>query len=107
MITITTDAAKKIKSIIDEEDPSLKLRVFVQGGGCTGFQYGFSLEELPPAEDDFVFDKDGISVIIDSVSLQYLNESELDYTQSLAGANFTIRNPNVKATCGCGSSFAV
>ena len=107
MITITTEAAKKIKSIIEEEDPVPKLRVFVEGGGCTGFQYGFSLEELPPAEDDFVFDKDGISVVVDSVSLQYLNESELDYTQSLAGANFTIRNPNVKATCGCGSSFAV
>ena len=107
MITITSDAAKKIKSIIDEEDPSLKLRVFVQGGGCTGFQYGFSLEELPPAEDDFVFDKDEISVVIDSISMNYLNESELDYTQSLAGANFTIRNPNVKSTCGCGSSFSV
>jgi iron-sulfur cluster insertion protein len=107
MITITSDAAKKIKSIIDEEDPSLKLRVSVQGGGCTGFQYGFSLEELPPAEDDFVFDKDGISVIIDSISLQYLNDAELDYTQNLSGANFTIRNPNVKATCGCGSSFSV
>jgi len=107
MITITSDAAKKIKSIINEEDPSLKLRVFVQGGGCTGFQYGFSLEELPPAEDDFTFDKDGISVVIDSISMNYLNEAELDYTQSLSGANFTIRNPNVKATCGCGSSFAV
>ena len=107
MITITTEAAKKIKSIIEEEDPVPKLRIFVQGGGCTGFQYGFSLEELPPAEDDFVFDKDGISVVIDSMSLQYLNESELDYTQSLAGANFTIRNPNVKSTCGCGSSFSV
>jgi len=107
MITITSDAAKKIKSIINEEDPSLKLRVSVQGGGCTGFQYGFSLEELPPAEDDFTFEKDGISVIIDSVSLQYMNEAELDYTQNLMGANFTIRNPNVKATCGCGSSFAV
>jgi iron-sulfur cluster insertion protein len=107
MITITTEAAKKIKSIIEEEDPTLKLRVFVQGGGCTGFQYGFSLEELPPAEDDFVFDKDGISVVVDSVSLQYLEASELDYTQSLAGANFTIRNPNVKSTCGCGSSFSV
>jgi len=107
MITITTEAAKKIKSIIEEENPTLKLRVFVQGGGCTGFQYGFSLEELPPAEDDFVFDKDGISVVVDSVSLQYLEASELDYTQSLSGANFTIRNPNVKSTCGCGSSFAV
>jgi iron-sulfur cluster insertion protein len=107
MITITTSAAKKIKTIIDAEDPSLKLRVFVEGGGCTGFQYGFSIEEHPPAEDDFTFDKDGISVVIDSISMQYMTEAEIDYTESLMGSNFTIRNPNVKATCGCGSSFAV
>ncbi len=107
MITITTSAAKKIKTIIDAEDPSLKLRVFVEGGGCTGFQYGFSIEEQPPAEDDLTFDKDGISVVIDSVSMQYMSEAEIDYTESLMGSNFTIRNPNVKATCGCGSSFAV
>jgi iron-sulfur cluster insertion protein len=107
MITITTSAAKKIKTIIDAEDPSLKLRVFVEGGGCTGFQYGFSIEEQPPAEDDLTFDKDGISVVIDSISMQYMTEAEIDYTESLMGSNFTIRNPNVKATCGCGSSFAV
>lgn len=107
MITISSAAAKKIKTIIDAEDPSLKLRVFVQGGGCTGFQYGFSIEEQPPAEDDFTFDKDGISVIIDSMSMQYMTEAEIDYTESLMGSNFTIRNPNVTATCGCGSSFAV
>jgi iron-sulfur cluster insertion protein len=107
MITITSSAAKKIKTIIDAEDPSLKLRVFVEGGGCTGFQYGFSIEEQPPAEDDLTFDKDGISVVIDSVSMQYMSEAEIDYTESLMGSNFTIRNPNVKATCGCGSSFAV
>jgi iron-sulfur cluster insertion protein len=107
MITITTSAAKKIKTIIDAEDPSLKLRVFVEGGGCTGFQYGFSIEEHPPAEDDLTFDKDGISVVIDSISMQYMTEAEIDYTESLMGSNFTIRNPNVKATCGCGSSFAV
>lgn len=107
MITISTAAAKKIKTIIDEEDPSLKLRVFVQGGGCTGFQYGFAIEELPPSEDDFTFEKDGVGVVIDSMSMQYLNEAEIDYTESLMGSNFTIRNPNVTATCGCGSSFAV
>jgi iron-sulfur cluster insertion protein len=107
MITITSAAAKKIKTILKEEDPSLKLRVFVEGGGCTGFQYGFSVEELPPAEDDFTFDKDGVEVIIDSISMQYLSEAEIDYTESLMGSNFTIRNPNVTATCGCGSSFAV
>lgn len=107
MVTITSAAAKKIKTILKEEDPSLKLRVFVEGGGCTGFQYGFSVEELPPAEDDFTFDKDGVEVVIDSISMQYLTEAEIDYTESLMGSNFTIRNPNVTATCGCGSSFAV
>ena len=107
MVTITPAAAKRIKSIIDEEDPTLKLRVFVQGGGCTGFQYGFSIEELPPAEDDFTFEKDGVGVVIDSVSMQYMTEAEIDYTESMMGSNFTIRNPNDTATCGCGSSLAV
>lgn len=107
MITITPAAAKRIKNIIDAEDPSLKLRVFVEGGGCTGFKYGFSMEEQPPAEDDFTFEKNGVGVVIDSVSMQYMSEAEIDYTESMMGSNFTIRNPNVKATCGCGSSFAV
>ena len=107
MVTITPAAAKRIKTIIDAEDPSYKLRVYVEGGGCTGFKYGFSMEELAPAEDDFTFEKDGVGVVIDSVSMQYLNEAEIDYTESMMGSNFTIRNPNVKATCGCGSSFAV
>jgi iron-sulfur cluster insertion protein len=106
MVTITPAAAKKIKTIIDAEDPSLKLRVFVEGGGCTGFKYGFSMEDRP-AEDDFTFEKDGVGVVIDSVSMQYMTEAEIDYTESMMGSNFTIRNPNVKATCGCGSSFAV
>jgi len=107
MFTISEAAAKKIKSIIDEEDPSLKLRVFVQGGGCTGFQYGFSLEELPPADDDFTFERDGVGVVIDSMSMSYLNDAEIDYKKDLMGDSFTIKNPNVTATCGCGSSFAV
>lgn len=107
MITISDSAAKKIKSIIDEEDSSLKLRVFVQGGGCSGFQYGFTLEEQPPAEDDFTFEKDGIGVIVDTISMQYMNEAEVDYKEDLMGASFTIKNPNVTATCGCGSSFTI
>ena len=107
MVTISNSALKKIKSIINEEDSSLKLRVFVQGGGCSGFQYGFSLEELPPADDDFTFDKDGIGVVIDSMSMQYMNEAEIDYKEDLMGASFTIKNPNVTATCGCGSSFTI
>jgi iron-sulfur cluster insertion protein len=107
MVTISNSAVKKIKSIINEEDSSLKLRVFVQGGGCSGFQYGFSLEELPPADDDFTFDKDGIGVVIDSMSMQYMNEAEIDYKEDLMGASFTIKNPNATATCGCGSSFTI
>lgn len=107
MVTISSAAAKRIKTILDEENPSLKLRVHVEGGGCTGFKYGFSVEELPPAEDDFTFTKDGVEVVIDSISMQYLSEAEIDYTESVMGSNFTIRNPNVTATCGCGSSFAV
>jgi len=107
MITISDSAVKKIKSIIHEEDPSLKLRVFVQGGGCSGFQYGFSLEELSPADDDFTFERDGVGVVIDSMSMQYMNEAEIDYKEDMMGASFTIKNPNVTATCGCGSSFTV
>ncbi len=107
MITISDSAAKKIKSIIDEEDSSLKLRVFVQGGGCSGFQYGFTLEELPPADDDLTFEKDGIGVVVDSMSMQYMREAEVDYKEDLMGASFTIKNPNVTATCGCGSSFTI
>ena len=107
MLTISDSAAKKIKSIIDEEDSSLKLRIFVQGGGCSGFQYGFTLEELPPNDDDFTFEKDGVQVVVDGMSMQYLNEAEIDYESNLMGAEFKIKNPNVKATCGCGSSFTV
>lgn len=107
MITISDSAAKKIKSIINEEDSSLKLRVFVQGGGCSGFQYGFSLEELPPADDDLTFEKNDVQVVIDSMSMQYLNEAVIDYKENLMGASFTIKNPNVTATCGCGSSFTI
>jgi iron-sulfur cluster insertion protein len=81
--------------------------VFVQGGGCSGFQYGFTLEELPPADDDFTFEKDGIGVVVDSMSMQYMREAEVDYKEDLMGASFTIKNPNVTATCGCGSSFTI
>jgi len=107
MITISDSAVKKIKEIIEEEDPNLKLRIFVQGGGCSGFQYGFTLEEQPPAEDDFTFERDGVGVVVDSMSMQYLTEAEIDYEKTLMGAEFKIKNPNVKATCGCGSSFTV
>ena len=79
----------------------------MQGGGCSGFQYGFTLEELPPEDDDFTFEKDGIQVVVDGMSMQYMNEAEIDYEETLMGAEFKIKNPNVTATCGCGSSFTV
>lgn len=106
MFHITDAAAKKIKSVIEEENPDLKLRVFVQGGGCTGFQYGFSLEEKAE-EDDHVFEHAGIQVVIDSISMNYVNDAEIDYEESMMGSQFKIKNPNVTSTCGCGSSFAV
>ena len=106
MFTVTESAASKIRKIIDEEDPNLKLRIFVQGGGCSGFKYGFSLEELPPADDDFAFEKDGIQVVIDSMSMQYMNDAEIDYEETLLGAEFKIKNPNAESSCGCGKSFA-
>jgi len=107
MITISDSAVKKIKTIIAEEDSSLKLRVFVQGGGCSGFQYGFTLEELPAADDDFTFEKDGVGVVIDSMSMQYMDGAEIDYKEDMMGSSFTFKNPNVTATCGCGSSFTI
>ena len=107
MVNISDQAVKKIKSIIDEENPNLKLRIFVEGGGCSGFQYGFTLDEDVPSEDDFVFKKDDVEVVVDAMSMQYLHEAEIDYEKSLMGDSFKIKNPNVKATCGCGSSFTV
>ena len=107
MLTITEDAAKKIRSIIDEENTDLKLRIFVQGGGCSGFQYGFSLEELPPAEDDLTFEKNGIEIVVDAMSLQYLQGAEIDYADDLSGASFKIKNPNAASSCGCGNSFSI
>jgi iron-sulfur cluster insertion protein len=107
ILTITSQAAKKIKSIINEEDSSLKLRIFVQGGGCSGFQYGFTLEPEPPSDDDLTFMKDDVEVVVDSMSMQYMNEAVIDYEETLMGSEFKIKNPNVTATCGCGSSFTV
>ena len=106
MITITDSAVSKIKSIISEDEPNAMLRIFVEGGGCSGFKYGFSLENIIE-EDDLRFDKDGISVVVDAISMQYLQEAEIDYKQTLTSAEFVIKNPNVKAACGCGSSFTV
>ena len=105
-LKITDNAIQKVSKLITEEgNPDLKLRIFVQGGGCSGFQYGFTFEELPPEDDDFTFERNGVGVVVDSMSMQYLNEAEIDYEKTIMGENFKITNPNVKATCGCGSSF--
>jgi len=107
MITITESALEKIKGILSEENnPAVKLRTFVQGGGCSGFSYGFTLDE-EQNEDDFVIDNKGIIVLVDSMSMQYLQGATIDYKEELMGSSFTIKNPNAQTTCGCGSSFSV
>ncbi len=106
-INITSKAIAKVKSLVEEEgNPSLNLRVFVTGGGCSGFQYGFSFDESI-AEDDTKVDNDGVSVLVDSLSFQYLTGAEVDYTEGLEGSRFIINNPNAATTCGCGASFSV
>ncbi|AKM00325.1 iron-sulfur cluster insertion protein ErpA [Burkholderia cepacia] len=103
----TDAAADKVKQLIDEEgNPDLKLRVFVQGGGCSGFQYGFTFDE-EVNEDDTVMNKNGVQLLIDSMSYQYLVGAEIDYKDDINGAQFVIKNPNATTTCGCGSSFSV
>jgi len=99
-------AANKVRQLIDEEgNPELKLRVFVTGGGCSGFQYGFTFDE-EVAEDDTRMDKNGVTLLIDPMSYQYLVGAEIDYQEGLEGAQFVIKNPNATSTCGCGSSFS-
>ena len=107
MITITDPAKIKIQDILAEENNSnINLRVFVQGGGCSGFSYGFTLDEMKN-EDDFDVDLDGVHVLVDSMSAQYLTGAIIDYKDDLMGSSFTISNPNATTTCGCGSSFSV
>ena len=105
---IFTDAASmKVKELIDEEgNPNLKLRVFVQGGGCSGFQYGFTFDE-EVNEDDATMERNGVMLLIDSMSYQYLVGAEIDYKEDLEGAQFVIKNPNATTTCSCGSSFSI
>jgi iron-sulfur cluster insertion protein len=105
-LVFTDSAAAKVKELVDEEgNPELKLRVFVQGGGCSGFQYGFTFDEVIN-DDDTQMAKNGVTLLIDSMSLQYLIGAEIDYKEDLQGAQFVIRNPNATTTCGCGSSFS-
>ncbi len=106
-IIFTDAAARKVQQLVLEEgNPELKLRVYISGGGCSGFQYGFSFDE-EQAEDDIAVVNDGITLLVDPLSYQYLMGAEVDYSESLQGAQFVIRNPNASTTCGCGSSFAV
>lgn len=106
-LTFTSAAAEKVRSIIEEDgNHDLRLRVFVQGGGCSGFQYGFSLEDHAE-EDDFEMETGGVRFLIDAMSMQYLHGSTIDYIESLMGSNFIINNPNSTGKCGCGSSFSV
>jgi iron-sulfur cluster insertion protein len=100
-------AASKVRALIEEEgNPELKLRVFVSGGGCSGFQYGFTFDEVTN-EDDTAMEKNGVTLLIDPMSYQYLVGAEIDYQEGLEGAQFVIKNPNAQTTCGCGSSFSV
>ena len=104
-LVFTDNAANKVKQLIDEEgNPDLKLRVFVTGGGCSGFQYGFTFDETT-SEDDTAMQRGGVTLVIDPMSLQYLMGAEIDYQENAEGAQFVIKNPNATSTCGCGSSF--
>ncbi len=105
-LIFTDNAADKVRQLVDEEgNPDLKLRVFVQGGGCSGFQYGFTFDEIVN-DDDMSMVKNGVTLLIDAMSLQYLAGAEIDYKDDLEGAQFVIKNPNAGTTCGCGSSFS-
>jgi iron-sulfur cluster insertion protein len=105
-LVFTENAANKVRSLIEEEgNEALKLRVFVSGGGCSGFQYGFTFDE-EINEDDTALQKGGVTLLVDPMSLQYLTGAEIDYQENVEGAQFVIKNPNASSTCGCGSSFS-
>lgn len=106
-MNLEPSAITKIKDILAEENnPNIKLRVFVQGGGCSGFSYGFTLDE-ESSDDDFKFEYDGVELLVDSMSFQYLQGAKINYKEDLMGASFVIDNPQAVSTCGCGSSFAI
>ncbi|WP_299981012.1 iron-sulfur cluster insertion protein ErpA [uncultured Pseudoteredinibacter sp.] len=106
-LEVTPSAINKVRSLVEEEaNPELKLRVFVTGGGCSGFQYGFTFDELA-AEDDSVVSVEGVEVVVDAMSYPFLMGATVDYEEGLAGSKFVITNPNAAATCGCGSSFSI
>ena len=104
---LQTGAVEKLRELVAEEgNPNLMLRVFVQGGGCSGMSYGFTFDEVQN-EDDFDFAYDDVKIVVDSMSMQYLQGSEIDYKEDISGSQFVITNPNAQSTCGCGSSFSV
>jgi iron-sulfur cluster insertion protein len=107
VLQLTERAVAKVKHLMEEEaNDDLKLRVFVTGGGCSGFQYGFTFDELAE-EDDTLVEKEGVVVLVDPLSYQYIEGAELDYTEGLEGSRFVVSNPNASTTCGCGSSFSI
>lgn len=106
-INLSARAVQKVRDLVAEEDNNqLKLRVFITGGGCSGFQYGFTFDELV-ADDDTALETDGVTLLVDPMSMQYLTGSLVDYTEGLEGSKFVVSNPNATATCGCGSSFTI
>ena len=106
-IQLSDNAVRKVRALVaDEGNPSLKLRVYITGGGCSGFQYGFSFDEAV-SEDDMVIEREGVTALVDAMSYQYLAGSEVDYSEGLEGSRFVVNNPNATATCGCGSSFSI
>ncbi len=114
-ISITQSAISKVQHLISEEQEdaaagetvSLALRVFVTGGGCSGFSYGFTFDESPAEEDDAVIEAQGVKVLVDPMSYQYLEGAEIHYTEDLQGSQFVVQNPNAASTCGCGNSFSI
>jgi iron-sulfur cluster insertion protein len=107
MIDVQPSAVEKIRDLLAEENnPALKLRIFVQGGGCSGFSYGFTFDEMVN-EDDFDLEFDGVHLLVDSMSNQYLDGAVVEYKEDIMGSQFSIKNPNAQSTCGCGSSFSV
>ena len=105
-IALSERAANKVRQLIEEEGDDLKLRVFITGGGCSGFSYGFTFDEAV-ADDDAVVERSGVTMVVDSLSYQYLSGSEVDYKEDLQGSQFIVTNPNAASTCGCGNSFAI
>ena len=106
-LEFTSSAARKVRELIlSDGNPDLKLRVYITGGGCSGFQYGFTFDEAID-EDDISVERDGVTLLVDPLSFQYLEGAEVDYSENLQGARFIIRNPNAATTCGCGSSFGI